>query len=73
MFTLNWFLTIFVDTLSHNLYLNIFDVFLYEGNKVSSYFLFEMANFFIIIYRNSGKPENYRFTVIIEIPVSVQP
>ncbi|KAI1706937.1 rab-GTPase-TBC domain-containing protein [Ditylenchus destructor] len=34
LFTLSWFLTIFVDVLSHNVYINLFDVFLYEGNKV---------------------------------------
>ena len=35
LFTLSWFLTCFVDILPHSVYLNIFDVFLYEGNKVS--------------------------------------
>uniref|UniRef100_A0A914UYM0 TBC1 domain family member 2B n=1 Tax=Plectus sambesii TaxID=2011161 RepID=A0A914UYM0_9BILA len=34
LFTLSWFLTCFVDSLPHNVYLQIFDVFLYEGNKV---------------------------------------
>ncbi|KAL3090067.1 hypothetical protein niasHS_006519 [Heterodera schachtii] len=34
LFTLSWFLTIFVDVLSHNIYIKIFDVFLLEGNKV---------------------------------------
>lgn len=34
LFTLSWFLTCFVDILPHSVYLNIFDVFLYEGNKV---------------------------------------
>lgn len=34
LLTLPWFLTIFVDALSHNIYINIFDAFLYEGNKV---------------------------------------
>uniref|UniRef100_A0A915E0A3 Rab-GAP TBC domain-containing protein n=1 Tax=Ditylenchus dipsaci TaxID=166011 RepID=A0A915E0A3_9BILA len=34
LFTLSWFLTVFVDTLSHKIYINIFDVFLCEGNKV---------------------------------------
>jgi hypothetical protein len=34
LFTLSWFITVFVDVLSHNVYINIFDVFLYEGNKV---------------------------------------
>ncbi|VDD94491.1 unnamed protein product [Enterobius vermicularis] len=33
-FTLSWFLTCFVDTFPHSIYLRIFDVFLYEGNKV---------------------------------------
>ena len=36
LFTLSWFLTCFVDVLPHSVYLNIFDVFLYEGNKVRS-------------------------------------
>lgn len=36
LFTLSWFITVFVDTLPHNLYINIYDVFLYEGNKVCS-------------------------------------
>uniref|UniRef100_A0AC35TW73 PH domain-containing protein n=1 Tax=Rhabditophanes sp. KR3021 TaxID=114890 RepID=A0AC35TW73_9BILA len=31
---LSWFMTIYVDALSHDLYLKIFDIFLYEGNKV---------------------------------------
>ncbi len=34
MFSLSWFLTLFVDSLQHGLYLHIFDVFLFEGNKV---------------------------------------
>jgi hypothetical protein len=34
IFTLPWFLTIFVDVLNHELYLHIFDAFLLEGNKV---------------------------------------
>lgn len=34
LFTLSWFLTCFVDILPHSIYLNIFDVFLYEGNKI---------------------------------------
>ncbi|KAI3421000.1 hypothetical protein GPALN_014627 [Globodera pallida] len=34
LFTLSWFLTVFVDVLSHNIYIKIFDVFLLEGNKV---------------------------------------
>uniref|UniRef100_A0A7E4ZZW5 PH domain-containing protein n=1 Tax=Panagrellus redivivus TaxID=6233 RepID=A0A7E4ZZW5_PANRE len=34
LFTLPWFLTIFVDVLSHDLYLPIFDAYLLEGNKV---------------------------------------
>ncbi|KAK0395562.1 hypothetical protein QR680_001337 [Steinernema hermaphroditum] len=33
-FTLSWFLTCFVDVLPHKLYIPIFDIFLYEGNKV---------------------------------------
>ncbi|VDK75423.1 unnamed protein product [Onchocerca ochengi] len=33
-FTLSWFLTCFVDVFPHAIYLNLFDVFLYEGNKV---------------------------------------
>uniref|UniRef100_A0A1I8EA88 TBC domain-containing protein n=1 Tax=Wuchereria bancrofti TaxID=6293 RepID=A0A1I8EA88_WUCBA len=33
-FTLSWFLTCFVDVFPHTIYLNLFDVFLYEGNKV---------------------------------------
>ncbi|MFH4981260.1 hypothetical protein AB6A40_007969 [Gnathostoma spinigerum] len=32
--TLGWFLTCFVDILPHDIYLHIFDIFLYEGNKV---------------------------------------
>uniref|UniRef100_A0A915K2K3 Rab-GAP TBC domain-containing protein n=1 Tax=Romanomermis culicivorax TaxID=13658 RepID=A0A915K2K3_ROMCU len=34
LFTFNWFLTIFVDSFVHSTYLNIWDSFLYEGNKV---------------------------------------
>ncbi|TMS35284.1 hypothetical protein L596_002719 [Steinernema carpocapsae] len=33
-FTLSWFLTCFVDVLPHHLYIPIFDIFLYEGNKI---------------------------------------
>ncbi|KHN75607.1 TBC1 domain family member 2B [Toxocara canis] len=33
-FTLSWFLTCFVDIFPHAIYLQTFDVFLYEGNKV---------------------------------------
>uniref|UniRef100_A0A915B8Z9 TBC1 domain family member 2B n=3 Tax=Parascaris univalens TaxID=6257 RepID=A0A915B8Z9_PARUN len=33
-FTLTWFLTCFVDVFPHSIYLQTFDVFLYEGNKV---------------------------------------
>ncbi|VDO35961.1 unnamed protein product [Haemonchus placei] len=34
LFALSWFLTCFVDVMPHQIYLPIFDVFLYEGNKV---------------------------------------
>ncbi|CAL1266415.1 unnamed protein product [Larinioides sclopetarius] len=34
LFTFNWFLTIFVDNVPVDLYLRIWDVFLYEGSKV---------------------------------------
>ncbi|GFN81357.1 TBC1 domain family member 2b [Plakobranchus ocellatus] len=34
LFTFNWFLTIFVDGIYPELFLNIWDVFLYEGSKV---------------------------------------
>ena len=34
LFALSWFLTCFVDILPHSVYLKIFDIFLYEGNKV---------------------------------------
>ena len=34
LFTLSWFITCFIDVLPHKCYLNIFDVFLLEGNKV---------------------------------------
>uniref|UniRef100_A0A7I4Y610 PH domain-containing protein n=1 Tax=Haemonchus contortus TaxID=6289 RepID=A0A7I4Y610_HAECO len=33
LFALSWFLTCFVDVMPHQIYLPIFDVFLYEGNK----------------------------------------
>ena len=35
LFTFNWFLTIFVDNVPIQLYLRIWDAFLYEGSKVS--------------------------------------
>ncbi|KRZ13428.1 TBC1 domain family member 2B [Trichinella zimbabwensis] len=34
LFTFSWFLTIFVDNFPHQTYLNIWDCFLFEGNKV---------------------------------------
>ncbi|KRZ87015.1 TBC1 domain family member 2B [Trichinella sp. T8] len=34
LFTSSWFLTIFVDNFPHQTYLNIWDCFLFEGNKV---------------------------------------
>ena len=34
LFTLNWFLCVFVDTLPVKTYLHIWDAFLFEGNKV---------------------------------------
>ncbi|GFS01541.1 TBC1 domain family member 2B [Elysia marginata] len=34
LFTFNWFLTVFVDGIYPELFLNIWDVFLYEGSKV---------------------------------------
>ncbi|XP_054706604.1 TBC1 domain family member 2B-like [Uloborus diversus] len=34
LFTFNWFLTIFVDNIPVEIYLRIWDVFLYEGSKV---------------------------------------
>ncbi|GFV47385.1 TBC1 domain family member 2B [Trichonephila clavipes] len=34
LFTFNWFLTIFVDNVPVEIYLRIWDVFLYEGSKV---------------------------------------
>uniref|UniRef100_A0A158P800 Rab-GAP TBC domain-containing protein n=1 Tax=Angiostrongylus cantonensis TaxID=6313 RepID=A0A158P800_ANGCA len=36
LFALSWFLTCCVDVMPHEIYLPIFDVFLYEGNKVIS-------------------------------------
>ncbi|KAK6025359.1 TBC domain protein, partial [Ostertagia ostertagi] len=41
LFALSWFLTCFVDVMPHQIYLPIFDVFLYEGNK--SLFRFALA------------------------------
>lgn len=43
LFTFNWFLTVFVDTIPTETYLYIWDVFLYEGNKVL--FRFALAIF----------------------------
>ena len=34
LFSLNWFLCLFVDTLPVNTYLHIWDAFLFEGSKV---------------------------------------
>ena len=34
LFTFNWFLCLFVDTIPPQVYLNIWDAFLYEGPKV---------------------------------------
>uniref|UniRef100_A0A183FZT0 Rab-GAP TBC domain-containing protein n=1 Tax=Heligmosomoides polygyrus TaxID=6339 RepID=A0A183FZT0_HELPZ len=41
LFALSWFLTCFVDVMPHQIYLPIFDDFLYEGNK--SLFRFALA------------------------------
>ena len=38
LFSLNWFLCIFVDTIPVKTYLHIWDAFLFEGTKVSFYF-----------------------------------
>ena len=35
MFTLNWFLCVFVDNIPVKTYLHIWDSFLFEGSKVS--------------------------------------
>jgi hypothetical protein len=37
MFSLNWFLCVFVDTLPVNTYLHIWDAFLFEGSKVGQW------------------------------------
>lgn len=42
-FTLSWFLTCFVDVFPHTIYLNLFDVFLYEGNKVSTSLCYRLS------------------------------
>jgi len=34
LFTFNWFLTIFVDNIPTEMFLRIWDTFLYEGSKV---------------------------------------
>ena len=34
LFTLNWFLCVFVDTMPVKTYLHIWDAFLFEGSKV---------------------------------------
>lgn len=34
LYSLKWFMTVFIDSLSHEIYLKIFDCFLNEGNKV---------------------------------------
>ena len=39
LFTFNWFLTVFVDGIYPELFLTIWDVFLYEGSKVSRLFI----------------------------------
>nr|CDJ93005.1 Pleckstrin homology and RabGAP TBC domain containing protein [Haemonchus contortus] len=47
LFALSWFLTCFVDVMPHQIYLPIFDVFLYEGNKRCTLYRTEMGfNFF---------------------------
>lgn len=35
LFTFNWFLTVFVDGVCPELFLRVWDVFLYEGSKVN--------------------------------------
>ena len=39
LFTLNWFLCVFVDTMPVKTYLHIWDAFLFEGSKVCIYLL----------------------------------
>ena len=34
LFTFNWFLTIFVDGILPELFMRIWDIFIYEGSKV---------------------------------------
>lgn len=36
LFSINWFLCLFVDSLPVNTYLHIWDAFLFEGSKVGS-------------------------------------
>ena len=38
LFTLNWFLCVFVDTMPVKTYLHIWDAFLFEGSKVCIFF-----------------------------------
>ncbi|PRD18672.1 UNVERIFIED_CONTAM: tbc1d2b, partial [Trichonephila clavipes] len=45
LFTFNWFLTIFVDNVPVEIYLRIWDVFLYEGSKVCHINLLELFLF----------------------------
>ena len=40
LFTLNWFLCVFVDTMPVKTYLHIWDAFLFEGSKVCMYFFY---------------------------------
>ena len=40
LFTLNWFLCVFVDTIPVKTYLHIWDAFLFEGSKVRTQSLF---------------------------------
>ena len=43
LFTLNWFLCVFVDTIPVKTYLHIWDAFLFEGSKVSSWYFFYLT------------------------------
>ena len=45
LFSLNWFLCLFVDTLPANTYLHIWDAFLFEGSKVIPGVAKQLANF----------------------------
>ena len=62
LFTLNWFLCVFVDTLPVKTYLHIWDAFLFEGNKVIRQLIYQSTLLSVSVARVCAKAVNYQFS-----------